>query len=172
MLPPEQGQTIAIGPLELHVRPDRIDKVEGGYVFVDYKTSSALSTEDWLGERPAAPQMPLYALLGEADEVQGVAFARLRPGGEMSWLSLQDQEGIFPTDRSNTLHDLEHEAERWQQELTRLASDFAEGKTAIDPKIYPQTCKYCEQRLLCRLDAATLLAGDLHQHSGTEEHDG
>jgi ATP-dependent helicase/DNAse subunit B len=159
VLPPEQEQTVPVGPLELTVRPDRIDKVEGGFVFVDYKTSFDLSTDDWLGERPNAPQLPLYALLAEPDEVRGLAFARVRPGKDMAWLSLEDQPGLFPPKRGDALHDLAQELENWRLELDRLASDFAAGRAEIDPKQYPHACKYCEQRLLCRLDAAALLAG-------------
>ena len=157
VLPPEQGQTVTVGPLELDVRPDRIDRVDHGFVLVDYKTSFALSTKDWLGERPAAPQLPLYALLGEAEEIRGLAFARLRPGKDMTWLSLQDQENIFPGKRGSALHDLVDNIELWREELGRLANDFAAGKADIDPKSYPQTCKFCDHRLLCRLDVASLL---------------
>ncbi len=167
VLPPEQGQTVLVGPLELDVRPDRIDSVGDGFVLIDYKTSFALSTKDWLGERPAAPQLPLYALLGEAEEVRGVAFARLRPGRDMAWLSLQDQESLFPGKRGSAVHDLVERVELWREELGRLASDFAAGKTDIDPKTYPQTCKFCDYRPLCRLDASTLLAQ--HESPGGQD---
>ena len=173
VLPPEQQQTVEIGPLLLRVRPDRIDKVADGFVFVDYKTSSALSTRDWIGERPDEPQLPLYALLGESDEVRGVAFARLRPGGDMTWLSIQDKAGLFPGKRGNAVHNLTEELERWRDELNRLAFDFADGRTSINPKSFPKTCTYCEQRLLCRLDATSLMAGaDGDSGEGTDDRDG
>ena len=157
VLPPEQGQEITVGPLQLNIRPDRIDKVDGGYVLVDYKTSLSLSTEDWLGERPDAPQLPLYALLAEPEEIRGLAFARLRPGKDMTWLSLQDQEAMFPGKRGAIMRDLAGDIERWREELARLAYDFAEGRAEVNPKSYPKTCEFCDFRLICRLNAATLL---------------
>ncbi len=158
----EEEQFVSVGPLQLKVRPDRMDKVKDGLVLVDYQTSSALKTDDWLGERPDRPQLPLYALLAEPDEVRGIAFARLRPGKDMGWISLRDQEGIFPASkgRSSLLHDFNEQIPRWREELDRLAHDFADGRAEVNPKSHPQTCQYCEQRLLCRLDAATLLAGE------------
>ena len=165
VLPPEQKQTVHVGPLELSVRPDRIDSVDGGFVLVDYKTSSALSTGDWLGDRPEAPQLPLYALLGETPEFRGLAFARLRPGKAMAWLSLEDRPGLFQPKRGGALHDIAGQIELWRTELDRLASDFAAGRTEVHPKTYPSTCQYCQQRLLCRLDAATLLT---NAPAGTE----
>ena len=160
VLPPEQKQTVPIGPLELSIRPDRIDKVDGGYVFIDYKTSANLHTNHWLGDRPEAPQLPLYALLAEPDEVRGLAFARVRPGKDMAWLSMEDEAGIFPAKRKRSLHNLNDHLEAWRTELERLAVDFAEGNTEIDPKTFPHTCQHCAHRLLCRLDAETLLASE------------
>lgn len=157
VLPPEQEELVQVGPLQLKVRPDRIDQVKDGFVFVDYKTSSDLSTAHWLGERPQAPQLPLYALLGEPDEVRGLAFARLRPGKQMDWIGLQTEKGELPQ-RRPSVHNLEDQVIAWREELDRLAQEFADGVTTVDPKSYPGTCRYCEQRLLCRLDAATLLA--------------
>ena len=159
VLPPEQQQTASVGPLELSVRPDRIDQVDGGVVFVDYKTSFDLSPQDWLGERPDAPQLPLYALLAEADEIRGLAFARIRPGKDMGWLSLEDQPGVFAPKRGDALHDLAEEHSRWRAELDRLATAFADGRAEVDPKHPPGTCQFCEQRLLCRVDLRALMSG-------------
>lgn len=171
VLSPEQDQEVTIGSLEFKVRPDRIDRVEGGFVYVDYKTSFDLSTVDWLGERPTAPQLPLYALLGEADEVRGLAFARMRSGEDMTWLSLQDREDLFPGKKGKAVHDLSIQIELWHQELTRLAEDFASGQAFIDPKTFPGSCKFCTHRLLCRIDERSSLARSLHQDSSpAQEH--
>lgn len=175
VLPPEQEQSVLVGPLQLKVRPDRIDRVgdpDGGYVFIDYKTSADLSIQHWLGERPHAPQLPLYTLLAEADEVRGLAFARLRPGKDMKWIGLQKQEGDLRHKRGIKLHDLEWQIAEWRDELARLASEFAAGVTTVNPKSYPKTCTYCEQRLLCRLDAAKLLTGVEDELGGEKESDG
>ncbi len=160
VLAPEQDQVVSVGPFHLKVRPDRIDRVEGGFVFVDYKTSADLSTEHWLGERPHAPQLPLYTLLAEPQEVRGLAFARLRSGKDMKWIGLQQAEGDLRQRRGIRLHDLALQRGEWREQLDRLAKDFADGVTTVDPKSYPHTCRYCEQRLLCRLDAAKLLADE------------
>ena len=173
VLPPEQKQIIEVGPLELSIRPDRIDRVDGGFVLVDYKSSATLSTDDWLGDRPDAPQLPLYALLGDTDEFRALAFARVRPGKSMAWLSLADQPGIFPAKRGGALHDVAAQIELWRAELDRLAWNFAEGVTDIEPKTYPRTCQYCQQRLLCRVEASALLSNaPEHMASTTEMQDG
>ena len=158
VLSPEHEELVQVGPLQLKVRPDRIDQVKDGFAFVDYKTSSDLNTSHWLGERPQAPQLPLYALLGEPEEVRGLAFARLRPGKQMDWIGLQAEQGDLRHHRRTAVHDLETQVIAWREELDRLAQEFADGFTAVNPKSYPGTCRYCEQRLLCRLDATTLLA--------------
>jgi ATP-dependent helicase/nuclease subunit B len=154
----EQERVVQIGPLELSVRPDRIDQVTEGQVFVDYKTKYALSAQDWLGSRPDAPQLPLYALLADRDQLRGIAFARVRWDDQMGWVTLTDREGIFPARKGSTQHDLTAELDNWRAELTQLAEAFANGRTDISPKTYPETCQYCAHRLLCRLDPAELLA--------------
>jgi hypothetical protein len=50
--------------------------------------------------------------------------------------------------------------EDWRAVLTSLAADFHGGKTDVRPKNYPETCRYCQQRLLCRLDVTTLSADE------------
>lgn len=167
----EEKQLIAVGPLELSVRPDRIDEVEGGLVFVDYKTSQALRAEDWLGERPLAPQLPLYALLAEPEEVRGLAFGRIRPGADMGWISLQSETGLFPRKGATNADDLAEQVALWRAELTRLAEQFAAGLVNVDPKSYPKVCEFCQQRLLCRLDPETLLAAAGENPDAQEQED-
>ena len=75
----KEFKDVRVGPLRLSVRMDRVDEVEGGEVLIDYKTGDA-SPNDWLTERPDAPQLPLYAILSEADRLQGVAFGLVRAG--------------------------------------------------------------------------------------------
>ena len=52
--------------------------------------------------------------------------------------------------------------------LTALAEDFYSGQARVEPKHYPKTCAHCDQRLLCRLDPATLDANSLDEDSATD----
>ena len=169
VLAQEQGRQMSIGPLQLSVRPDRVDQVNGGLVFIDYKTRYTLSTDEWLGTRPDAPQLPLYTLLAERTDVRGLAFAHVRVGKDMGWLSLSDRPGLFPKSAKNTEADLPTDIAFWREELTRLAQAFADGEAAVDPKSFPTTCQYCAQRLLCRLDPTALLAQITEEEEDVEE---
>ncbi|MEK6398779.1 MAG: hypothetical protein V4734_11890, partial [Terriglobus sp.] len=55
-----------IGPLHMNIRVDRIDRIpmadgSEASLLIDYKTGGA-ERKDWFGERPDAPQLPLYAI--------------------------------------------------------------------------------------------------------------
>jgi len=153
----EHDEFIGIGPLDLKLRIDRLDLVKDGVFLVDYKTSYSSDPRNWLGERPDEPQLPLYALLPDAGELKGLAFAKVRPGRDMKWLGYQDTEGLIPGTPAKTVIDMQHQIEEWRTTLTTLAEDFANGAAAVHPKDYPTTCIHCAQRLLCRLDPTTLL---------------
>jgi probable DNA repair protein len=152
----ERKELVTVGPLTLEVRVDRVDLVEGGVVVVDYKTGVDVDPKQWEGPRPDDPQLPLYTLLAEADELKGVAFAKVRAGQQMKWHGYQAEVGILPLTRSN-VRDIALLAEEWRETLTRLAEDFAAGKADVSPKSFEKNCKRCVQRLLCRVDPASLL---------------
>jgi RecB family exonuclease len=127
-----------------------------GFVIVDYKTGHSGHPAQWQGTRPDDPQLPLYALATGAEGLQGIAFAKVL-AGEMRWLGHQAAPGILPRSRVNELHDdLPELVEDWRLTLDRLAHDFADGHAEVNPKHYPQTCEHCRQRLLCRVNPATL----------------
>jgi ATP-dependent helicase/nuclease subunit B len=79
----ERKEFVTVGPLTLEVRVDRVDRVGDGLFFVDYKTGADVDPKQWSGPRPDDPQLPLYTLLAEADELKGVAFAKVRAGQDM-----------------------------------------------------------------------------------------
>ena len=153
----ERKELVTVGPLTLDVRVDRIDAVGEGVFFVDYKTGYTADPKQWAGPRPDDPQLPLYTLLTEAEELKGVAFAKVRAGSGMKWMGYQAEEGILPKSRTNVM-DMTSLMEQWREVLTRLAEDFATGKAGVQPKSYEQNCAHCAQRLLCRVDPASLQA--------------
>lgn len=148
-----------VGPLRLSVRVDRVDETELGDVLIDYKTGEAKTT-GWEGDRPDAPQLPLYAILSEAERVEGVAFGSVRAGKGMGLEGYAEHRGSLPKVVQHGMSDFAEQVEAWRGVLTGLAEAFYRGDARVDPKSYPRTCKYCQARLLCRLDAEALSVAD------------
>jgi len=151
-----------IGDLNLRLRVDRVDEIAGEngpeFVLIDYKTG-ACSPSEWLGDRPDKPQLPLYAIAGELGDVGGIGFASLRPAEKDLWLrGATRSPNVFPPRKTRSADlDFDQQMQEWQETLLGLAESFASGEAAVGPKKYPKTCEHCGQRLLCRLDPATLL---------------
>jgi ATP-dependent helicase/nuclease subunit B len=173
-------EDVAIGPLRIAIRVDRIDRVdlacepgagpEQGEVILDYKTSDAKPSA-WLDERPDEPQLPLYAILAGGESLAGVAFAVIRPGNEMALRGYEAQDGLLPKSERLKTGSFADQLAQWREILTTLAQDFYDGDARVSPKRYPRTCEFCEQRLLCRLDVASLDAEIVEelQRPDTEE---
>ncbi len=142
-----------IGPLTLNLRVDRIDLTTAGPLILDYKTGPAAPAE-WLTDRPDKPQLPLYAVLADRDNLAGVAFANLRAGEDLCLKGFADDPEALAKPTRNE-RSLPNQLEDWYRVLTDLATSFAEGDTRVDPKCYPKTCQFCTQRTLCRLDPTT-----------------
>jgi probable DNA repair protein len=184
----ETLRDVQIGPLRLNIRVDRVDCVhiadnpvsdpedgkqvskqlsEGeriGEIILDYKTGPS-SPADWLGDRPDAPQLPLYAVVSRAPQLAAVAFASVRPGKDLGLHGYEARDGVLPKAAKLKAESLATQVAEWREVLTALAEDFHSGQARVDPKQYPQTCAHCEQRLLCRLDPAALGANSLDEGS-------
>ncbi len=153
---------VAIGPLRLSVRIDRVDLVAGRRVLIDYKTGKA-SSQSWRGERPDAPQLPLYAILTETPQeadtgaLGAVAFAAVHAGSDARLRGFAESTDLLPnTDTRMDAPTFEQQVARWRAVLETLAIDFASGAAAVLPKKYPSTCARCRQRTVCRLDPSSL----------------
>jgi hypothetical protein len=117
------------------------------------------SPDDWLGERPDEPQLPLYSILweegDEADAIAGIAFAQVRlekprlvgVGDEQaSAQGLQSAAGL-----DDAVSDWRELKRRWRAVLENLAAEFIDGWAAVGPK-KPAVCTYCALASVCRID--------------------
>lgn len=132
--PPEQQTSITLGGLILTLRMDRIDQLENGeLVLIDYKTGAA-NIKDWSGERPADPQLPLYALHAEAP-IAALCFARISAAKDFALNGIAENSDLLPKLEplsklalpSTWADTLEH----WRRALTVLADEFCAGTTPI-----------------------------------------
>jgi probable DNA repair protein len=152
----EQSVSIELGPLKIRGRADRVDRVADGLVVIDYKTGQA-NPSSWDGERPAEPQMPLYAMVYRA-QLAGLAYASLKPGavGIQGRARSQASFGQVLPQRNICGDDAWTEAlDQWQRVLQALADAFASGDARVDP-LRPLaaggSCSWCHLGTLCRRD--------------------
>lgn len=162
----EQEMDVAVGPLTLKVKVDRIDAVtvDGvtSRVILDYKTGD-MKAKKWEGDRPEEPQLPLYATAlpiaaetGPEQPVGAIAFGVVRPGSGMAFRSMPNKSALLSTDPKANHAALGVELEMWRNTLQTLAEDYAAGIASVGPRDYPATCRFCEQRLFCRLNPELL----------------
>ncbi len=143
----EEKRKLAVAGLELNGRIDRMDKLgAGGHALIDYKTGRPTPNE-WLGERPDDPQLPLYALNAKED-IAAVAFARLKTG-EMRYMGFSSREDLIPKVKPSL--DWAALLAGWKEEIEALGKGFASGDARVDPKKQLATCRYCDLQPLCRV---------------------
>lgn len=164
----KEFKDVRVGPLQLNVRMDRVDVVEGGEVVIDYKTGLT-SPSDWLTDRPNKPQLPLYAILSDPDQLHGVAVGLVRAGEGMELKGYATSKGVLPKLVKMKTATLAEQVDDWRRVLERLAKDFAAGDARVAPNKYPTTCEQCGQRILCRLDVSMLDEDEEDAGPGTEE---
>jgi probable DNA repair protein len=145
----EDKRGLVIGPLTLRGKLDRVDELEDGRrIVIDYKSTAAPASA-WLGERPDEPQLPLYLIATEPAAV-AIAFAQVK-AGDMKFGALAADETLLPVWKS--LPDIGWDAQvaAWREVLARLATQFAAGEAAVDPKNLQKTCRKCDLQPLCRI---------------------
>lgn len=144
----EEKRTLDIGGLTLSGQIDRMDRLEDGtHALIDYKTGSRANAQDWMGERPDEPQLPLYVVTAK-EQVSAVAFAKLRTG-DMKFSGFSLKEGDLPgVKAAKSWSGL---VEGWRAELESLAVGHAQGDARVEPKNGLATCRNCDLRTLCRV---------------------
>ena len=152
----EEKVTLELSGLTVRLRVDRIDTLpDGSSVIIDYKTGRA-RIADWLGERPARPQMLLYGL-ASAEAPAALAFAQVR-AGECAYRGIgvvQDIEGVQSdiaavVGESGQVEDWPSLNRQWAGTLQRLVDEFVSGEASVNPQSL-SACRYCGQQPLCRI---------------------
>jgi probable DNA repair protein len=153
----EAPRALEVAGLRVNARVDRVDMLDDGRrVILDYKTGRA-SLSAWIGDRPDAPQLPLYAVTDSGD-VAAVAFVPVR-ARDVRFLGLSRDEDLLPGvkilaqagDKVGEIRDWPALLSGWRATLDALAREFLAGRAAVAPKQYPLTCQYCELGPLCRV---------------------
>jgi ATP-dependent helicase/nuclease subunit B len=147
---------VKVGPLHLDLRVDRVDLLPGdARLLIDYKTGM-VSTKQWTTPRIEEPQLPLYAVYGGLENVQGVCFAQIRVGESKFIGHIKDAQNLLSSDFAGgsalvkfPLDDKLRDA--WRGDLLELAVEFTQGKATVKPKNYPKTCEFCDFTALCRV---------------------
>lgn len=155
----ELDVSFALGPLQLRLRVDRIDRLaDGSQMIIDYK-SGISRVQDWLGDRPGKPQLLLYGVAAPG-EAAALAFGQIRPR-DCKFVGLGRVEAApgVSTDiaavaaDSMDAPDWETLNSRWRDNLERLAEEFLRGEAHVDP-LNKASCTWCGLQPLCRVAEA------------------
>jgi len=152
----EESVSLQLEQLEVSLRVDRIDQLPDGARFIiDYKSGRS-SAQDWLGERPARPQLMLYGI-AMPETVAGMAFAQVRArdckfvGAGQIEVAAGVQSDIEKLVRDKMpAKDWEDLTAQWRDNLERLAREFVAGDARVDP-LSGSSCNYCGLQALCRV---------------------
>ncbi len=159
VLETEKKTNVSIAGLPLNLRLDRVDRLnDGSLLVIDYKTGDA-KAKSWDLPRPDDVQLPLYAgfaLEHEEGEVGGLVFAKLRAGescfeGRVKAAKQTLKAGL--SGNSNLVRKplTQQDMTAWRDEINMLATAFLDGHAEVNPREYPETCKNCGLRALCRI---------------------
>jgi hypothetical protein len=163
----EQQTEAELGGLSIRIRPDRLDRVDDGYLIIDYK-SGAARVADWLDERLDEPQLPVYCIAIEDTSetpVAGVSFA-LVGARETKYHGLAAVDGLAPgidslsaskTSKLAEYRDWDELTTAWRARLEALGADFRLGDARVQPK-NADTCRLCELKTLCRIHEYSVFA--------------
>jgi ATP-dependent helicase/nuclease subunit B len=165
----QQSVEVELGGMTVKGRIDRIDRVDEGFVVIDYKTGADYKPGHWKLPRPQRPQLPLYvvALEKQGREVAGLTFAKVRTGEcELAGGAARPQilgkrslrPKLFMEDRN-----WKEMVAAWEKEFAKLASAHLTGRAEVDPKDPPRanstgksSCDRCHLGALCRVSELNL----------------
>ena len=165
----EQVQETMIGPLQLSVKIDRVDRLSTGEkIIIDYKTGTDMRTADFLTTPLIEPQLPCYAVAGGDQSVDGVVIGQVRAGScrlsgivrhDAIFTNMRSVSVVSPTEQIGVA-DWETLIDYWQHQLVQLATDFNDGVATVTPFDQRKSCRYCDLPGLCRIGEIDREAGD------------
>ena len=144
----EKSVPAEVAAFRFRVRIDRIDRLyDETLAVIDFKTGKE-TLSSWAVPRIEQPQLPIYAVNLASANVSAIAYAQLR-NGECRFVELPKAALTKGTRDADWAQQLDE----WRADLNRTAAQMADGLAVVDPK-GKSTCRYCQQRLVCRIGDA------------------
>jgi probable DNA repair protein len=145
----EETFVLKLHNYQFSIRVDRVDRIDGGLVVIDYKTGQ-VNLSGITSSPTRDPQLPAYSLIDA--EIVGVYFAEIRDQARL--LGVADETGrIQGAQYSKKLQQADSwrlHRQRWQDDLGQLAEEFAAGHAEVEP--VTGACRYCHLADLCRIE--------------------
>ncbi len=153
----EAGTYLVVAGLRTKARMDRVDELaHGDLAVIDYKTGAA-RLGDWFGERPAEPQLPLYALYGVPPERVSAVFYGRVCRGEPEFVGLAREGDVAPgvkayseTKQAAQAGPWEQLFSNWDATLVMLAQEHGAGHARVSPR-NRMACERCHLHAFCRV---------------------
>lgn len=147
----EQSRPARIGGYTVNTRIDRIDRLANGdLIIIDYKTGT-VSRSNWSVPRPDDPQLPLYAVSADAEQISGIAYAGLKKG---ACKIVDEPQGIMIDAQVADSADWNERRQAWDSALKTLTQEIGSGYAPADPKNGVSTCRRCDLQCLCRVSGS------------------
>ncbi len=152
----EASVQVQLKDLTLNCRLDRVDLTDdGSTIIIDYK-SGAAALKDCFGERPDAPQLPLYCFADFPKNPNGVVFAQIKRQSCL-FIGVTELPNTLPKVRGLSEVKLDDIPSQWSDLLSdwkivldKLSTSFVEGEHRVSPKS-EHVCQYCHLPSLCRV---------------------
>ncbi|HEY3178929.1 MAG TPA: PD-(D/E)XK nuclease family protein [Casimicrobiaceae bacterium] len=153
---------LTLAGVPFRLRMDRVDRVPGGAVIIDYKTGFTLAPKAWFDPRPRAPQLGLYALArrhtAQESPTCAVAYAQLNAGAlKLNGVraDIVAWPALMPIEKTEVRSWPALEA-WWETHLTALAEELRTGVADVSPRDGAKTCRTCRLQALCRIGGGAL----------------
>jgi probable DNA repair protein len=154
----EQKHQVTLAGKTIDIYIDRVDQLaDGSHLVLDYK-SGQISVKDWFGERPRAPQLPLYACVLDEQQktVSALAYGEVK-FQESKFTGVSDSSETNPVLRNSVEKNkyteaasLDEQIPIWREELASLMARYARGDSAVAPKD-ESSCQFCDLAGICRI---------------------
>ncbi len=171
----ERRMPIEHGGVLMEVIIDRIDKVDGALVVIDYKTGVNNKVNTWADQRISNPQLPLYVLTDE--QISAASFAQVA-SNQCRFIGIASDEQTLPgvseklkgakasVGQDEPMTSWPQWTAHWRTSLDAIAQELLHGTATVTPM--KSACTYCELKSLCRIREDAELDGELSGAIGEE----
>jgi probable DNA repair protein len=143
----EHEVALTLDGLTLRLRFDRVDRVGGAAVVLDYKTGRT-QPQRLFDARLSEPQLPLYALADES--IRGVLFVELGDDGVFCKGVAAESVALEPARLTPLREPWDAVRAGWSEQLTALAAEIRQGRAEVAP-VGPEACRSCHLQAFCRI---------------------